>query len=101
MKFFSKPIPEHEEVPLADEGAFEDIVEDWSQRDEDLVEDEGGVYVLSVGWERDPQIRQAQLAEIIGLVEAQGDDVLGHEIYTLNKPRPKTLIGKGTARAVA
>ena len=101
MKFFSKPIPEHEEVPLADEGAFEDIVEDWSQRDEDLVEDEGGVYVLSVGWERDPQIRQAQLAEIIGLVEAQGDDVLGHEIYTLNKTRPKTLIGKGTARAVA
>jgi GTP-binding protein HflX len=102
MKFYSDPIPEHDEVPLADDGRWEETVELWSQKDLALSsESETGVYVLSVGENRDPVVRQAQLKEILALVEAQGDVVVGFEIYHLNKARPRTLIGKGTSRAVA
>lgn len=104
MKFVSKPLPEHEEVPLADDGRWESIVEHWSQRAQSPTEsgaDGNAVYVLSVGPERDPQIRQAQLQEILDLVETQGDRVVGSEIYYLNKPQARTLIGKGASREIA
>lgn len=105
MRFYSEPIPEHEEVPLADGGELEHLIETWSERDATGEEAEAGaerlVYVLSVSWERDPLIREAQLSEMLSLVEAQGDCVVGYECYTLTKARPRTLIGKGTAQAVA
>lgn len=100
MRFYSQPIPEHDEIPLADEGQLEQVVETWNARDT-LPLDEDAVYVVSVGFERDPAVRQAQLAEILALVEAQGDQVVGHEIVILKKVRPRTLLGKGTARAIA
>ena len=102
MKFSSDPIPQHDEVPLADDGRWEKTLALWSEKDEALSTPVGeGVYVLSVGVERDPLVREAQLREIISLVEAQGDTVSGFEIYHLSKVRPRTLIGKGTSRAVA
>ncbi len=100
MKFTSQPLPEHEEVPLADDGKWEELVETWSQKSEVPVED-SGVYVVSVGTERDPQIRQAQMAEIRALVAAQGDEIVGEEIVFLNKLNPRTLLGKGTSREIA
>src|SRR5688500_7286803 len=33
MKFHSKPIEEHAEVPLADEGRLEELVTHWTQRE--------------------------------------------------------------------
>jgi hypothetical protein len=33
MKFYSKPIVDHNEVPLADEGRLEKIIAHWQQRD--------------------------------------------------------------------
>lgn len=103
MKFKSKPIPEHEEVPLADEGRLEEIVEHSKERSAIPTAPEHGnaCYVLSVGSERDSLIRGAQLAEIRSLVQAQGDRVVGEEIYHLRKPRPQTLLGKGAAQDVA
>ncbi|MCL4160299.1 UNVERIFIED_CONTAM: hypothetical protein GTU68_038874 [Idotea baltica] len=46
-------------------------------------------------------VRQAQLAEILNLVGAQGDRVVGEELYHLSKPDPRTLLGKGTSRDIA
>jgi GTP-binding protein HflX len=103
MKFYSQPIPEHREVPLADDGRWEQIVETWSARGRTPVQghEANSVYVLSVGQERDSRVREAQLSEILSLVRAAGNSVVGHEIFTLSKVRPRTLIGKGTSRAVA
>jgi GTP-binding protein HflX len=104
MKFYSQPIPEHREVPLADDGRWEEMVESWSEKERPpapVSDDEKAVYVLSVSQDRDPLIRQAQLGEILSLVRAEGNRVVGHEISILNKPRPRTLIGKGTSRGVA
>lgn len=103
MKFSSLPVPEHDDVPLADDGLWEEVVETWSARQFTLFTEgqQTRVYVLSVGAERDPVVRQAQLAEIVSLVKAQGHTVVGQEIYHLTKLRPRTLIGKGTSQAVA
>ncbi len=104
MKFNSKPIPEHEEVPLADEGRLEKIVELWSHNDaipgghnEDT---DNASYVLSVGTESDPLIRKAQMDEILNLVRTQGDKIVGNEIYHLSKANPRTLLGKGASREI-
>lgn len=100
MRFHSQPIPEHGEVPLADDGRWEEIVETWSEKTASPTA-EKAVYVVSVSQQRDPMVRQAQLAEILSLTRAEGNQVVGHEILTLTKPRPRTLIGKGTSRELA
>ena len=80
MKFESKPIKEHDEVPLADNGDLENLVENFKNRAarrEGSHSSKGGCYVVSVGdWSEDYS-RDAQLAEIVGLVRAQGDRVVG------------------------
>lgn len=105
MKFQSKPIPEHDEVPLADDGRWEKLVQQWQDRwtssKSEAAKGQNDVYVLSVGSERDPTIRSAQLAEIVELVRAQGDCVVGQEIYHLRKPQARTLLGKGASRDIA
>ncbi len=104
VEFCSKPISEHAEVPLADEGRWETIVEDWQARGRSKGADSvdgNDSYVVSVGPNRDPLARSAQLAEIVNLVESQGDRVVGQEICYLHEPNPRTLLGKGTAEAIA
>ncbi len=104
MKFYSKPVPEHKEVPLADNGRLEEIIDHWTKRESaatSAVSSVNRCYVVSVGRERDSNIRKAQLSEILNLVEAQGDIIVGSEIYHLTRPHPQTLIGKGTSRAIA
>jgi GTP-binding protein HflX len=97
MKFSSKPIAEHDEVPLADDGRFEDLVDHWrSRRPPSLVHgaEESVCYVVSVGASREPHARAAQLAEIVALVRSQGGRVAGQEICHLSDPNPRTLLGK-------
>src|SRR6185312_12544075 len=104
VKLSSKPVAEHAEVPLADEGRWEAIVEHWQARGRSPAnaEREGNdSYVVSVGPGRDPEVRAAQLAEIVSLVESQGDRVVGREIVHLVEPNPRTLLGKGAAEEVA
>lgn len=104
LKFNSKPVSEHSEVPLADDGALEKLSLDWSARESPPVvgDDEGSAcYVVSVGSDRDPIARAAQLAEILALVQHQGGRVVGQELCDITEPNPRTLLGKGTAQAVA
>lgn len=100
----SRPISEHAEAPLADEGRWEAIVEDWQsrRRPSGAAPGEGNEsYVVSVGPSRDPVARAAALAEIVSLVRSQGDRVVGQEVCHLAEPNPRTLLGKGTAEAIA
>ena len=110
MKFSSGPIDEHAEVPLADDGRWEDLVEHWKGR-QSSGRSEGGAnscYVVSVTTPRvaanpDAQLAahaDAQLAEILGLVEAQGDRVVGQVVHRLVKPDPRTLLRSGVADRV-
>lgn len=104
VKLSSKAIVEHGEVPLADEGQWEAIVEHWRARGRAPAADraEGNArYVASVGPLRDPLVRAAQLAEIVSLVQSQGDRVVGEEVCHLAEPNPRTLLGKGAAEEMA
>lgn len=104
-RFSSRAIAEHTEVPLADEGRLEEIVAHWREREARAPRPEDGAgnadYVVSVGPERDPWVREAQLAEIVSLVQSQGDRVVGEEIRHLPSPNPRTLVGTGAAREIA
>jgi GTP-binding protein HflX len=102
LKFNSKPVSEHSEVPLGDDGELEKLIERFSARDAVTTGPEDSTcYVVSVGPERDPVARAAQLAEIVALVEHQGGRVVGQEIHHLTRPHARTLLGTGTAHAIA
>jgi GTP-binding protein HflX len=104
VKFSSRALAEHAEVPLADEGQWETIVEHWQARGTSPAfggTDGNASYVVSVGPLRDPLARSAQLAEIVSLVRSQGDRVVGQEVCHLPSPNPRTLLGKGTAEEMA
>jgi GTP-binding protein HflX len=103
MKFQSKAIEEHREVPLADEGQLEDLVARWARRHAGSATPVGGAnrcYVVSVGASSDDVQREAQLAEIVGLVRAQGDEVVGHQMLRRPVPDPRTYLGRGAANEV-
>lgn len=104
MKLYSEPVDEHAEVPLPDEGKWEELIEQWSQRRERTVElthGQNACYVVSVGKWRSAAHEAAQLGEILGLVKAFGDQVVGHESMRMAKPHPKTWFGTGTCEQVA
>jgi GTP-binding protein HflX len=104
MKFHSKPIEEHGEVPLADDGQWEQQVAHWTTQEagsEPAADGQNACYVVSVGNWRDSTHEQAQLAEILALVQAQGDRVVGHETYRLRRLEPRTYLGSGTCEAIS
>ncbi|KIG14843.1 GTP-binding protein HflX [Enhygromyxa salina] len=104
MKFHSKPIEEHTEVPLADDGRWEQLVAHWAQLDAapgGPVHGKNACYVVSVGVWEDLAQERAQLAEILALVRAQGDRVVGYESYQRGRPDPRTYLGTGTSEAIA
>jgi GTP-binding protein HflX len=99
MKFSSGPIDEHAEVPLADDGRFEELVAHWKGR-QPSGRSSGAAnscYVVSVTTPRVAANPDAQLAEILGLVVAQGDRVVGQVVHRLVKPDPRTLLRSGVA----
>lgn len=110
MKFYSKPIVEHNEVPLADDGRLEEIVAHWQQREITPSQNDSSgnntdskrndCYVVSAVFPADPY-PAGKLAEILGLVKAQGDNILGHELIKLAKPNPKTFLGRGISEDIA
>ena len=104
MKFHSKAIVEHDEVPLADDGQWEQLIEHWAARHSGPGQPgtEGTrCYVVSVGDWGDEVERDAQLAEILGLVRAQGNPVVGHETLRRARPEPRTYLGRGAASQIA
>ena len=102
MKFESNPVMEHEEVPLADDGDLENLVERFTNRTarrEGSDSARSGCYVVCVGdWSEDYS-RDAQLAEIIGLVGARGDRVVGSETIKQRQSDPATVLRSGKAKA--
>jgi len=102
MRFSSRPIEEHEEVPLPDDGRWEDLVDQWSRRQAPDRPPEGvnACYVVSIASPQSAADPQGQLAEILGLVEAQGDRVVGQVVHTLTKPDPRTLLRSGVAERI-
>ena len=90
--FSSKPIAEHAEAPLADDGRWEDIVNHWNDRKggNATAHEASRSYIVSVGACRDPLARAAQLAEIVALVKSQGGNVLGDEICFLTRSAQAT-----------
>ena len=105
MKFQSEPLPEDDNVAHADKGAYESIVSSWDERNSALVtgetDRENKCYVISISQHEDERVRRAQLQEIVNLVEAQGDSIVGSELCSLRRPNPRTLLGKGKAREIA
>lgn len=103
MRFHSKPIEEHAEVPLADDGRLEELISDWTdRRSERRAADSGNAcYVLSVCRRAEIDAAPAQLAEITSLVGAQGDRVVGAESHLLTKPDARTFIRSGVAARIA
>jgi GTP-binding protein HflX len=107
MRFHSKPIDEHVEVPLADEGRLEEIIAHWTRRETpQRAAAEGGnaCYVVSVQRCEDGHPSEleaaAQLEEICALVLAQGDRVTGRQSHRLIKPDARTLIRRGVAARI-
>ena len=117
MKFSSKLVAEHSEVPLADEGRFKQIVESWQDARLDTYVDSRGeteqgnvCYVLCLGSEhftsehltreKDTNLN-GKMAEILGLLATLGEPVVGQQQYYLHQPNPKTLLGSGKLQQVA
>lgn len=104
MKFESKPIEEHEEVPLADDGELESLIQRFTSRN---ARPEGShslgndCYVVCVGDWSTAYSRDAQLAEIIGLTKAQGDRVVGSENVNQRQFDPATVLNSGKTKAAA
>jgi GTP-binding protein HflX len=107
MRFHSRPIDEHVEVPLADEGRLEEIIAHWTGREApQRAAAPGGnaCYVVSVqrcddGYTSELEAA-AQLEEICALVLTQGDRVAGRQGHRLIKPDPRTLIRRGVAARI-
>lgn len=104
MKFHSKPVREHVEVPLPDDGRWEEMVDYWSRREapqRGALAGGNACYVLSVHRHDDRGDPSAQLAEITSLVETQGDRVVAAQVHELQRPDPRTLIRSGVATRIA
>jgi GTPase len=104
MKFHSSSVAESVEVPLADEGLLEALVARFSERAKPGLGHAAGAsrcYVLVVQRPDDDDLSEARLAEITGLIDAQGDHVVGSECHLLSKPDPRTLVRVGVAERVA
>lgn len=107
MQFHSKSIEEHEEAPLADDGRWEELLAAWSDRREvrkgcgPASGTSNACYVVSVGARRSALEAEAQLAEILGLVQGQGDEVVGYGTCERKRPDPRTYLGRGAAEAIA
>lgn len=104
MRFVSKPITENNETPLADDGRWEAIIERFDRRHQPArARDAAGnaCYVVSVLLREAAGDPGNQLREILGLVRAHGDRVVGHEQVRIVSPAPRTYLGRGASEAIA
>ncbi len=104
MRFSSKPVAEHQEVPLADEGRWEDVVAHYRSRQNPAKArsvDGNACYVVSVCLRGESVNPKNKLAEISALVQAQGDRIMGAESLHVNRIDPRTYLGRGSCAEVA
>ncbi len=101
MKFYSKPILEHAEVPVADNGQLEKLIHNWEQRKrrpEQSISEKNHCYIVSLV---EQEGSSGQVAEIMSLVKTQGDTIVGNETVKQLKLNPRTLIGAGKLKEIA
>jgi GTP-binding protein HflX len=104
MRFTSQSIDENAEVPLADEGRWEALRAQYARRHAPAKarDPEGNAcYVVSVNVRGETADAERKLEEILGLVRARGDRVVGHEIHRLGKPEARTFLGRGASAEIA
>lgn len=104
MRFQSEPVEETTEAPLADEGRFEQLVAEFARRHAPAKPRDAhgnACHVVSVCLAGEASNPQNKLDEILGLVRAQGDRIVGQEMQTLKSPDPRTFIGRGAATEIA
>lgn len=105
MKFSSEALEEHVEVPVADGGRWEDVIAEFDERHASAAprsaSGKSAVYVVCVGVGRRADISRGQRDEIVSLVRAQGDSVVGDERLRVLEANPRTLLGRGACNAVA
>ena len=95
MQFRSDPVPEHDEAPRLPDEDLDSQIPQFAPNTP------APSYVLSVGAWTSEVHRDAQMGEILGLVEALEHPVVGCESRFLKRPHPKTHIGTGVAREIA
>ncbi len=104
MLFTSRSIEEHAEVPKADDGRWEEIVQHWQRRGAPAKSRETSgtaCYVLSLcppGGDTHPD---RQLAEIVALVGAQGDRVVARRSMRIWRIDPRCYLSSGIAAQIA
>lgn len=104
LRFTSKPIAESNEAPIADDGRLESVVERFERRNAPAKPPDArgnACHVVSVSLRGEGADPDNKLREIVGLVRAQGDRVVGQEIVRLTQLDPRTYLGRGTSAAVA
>lgn len=106
MRFHSSPIEEHPETPNADEGRLEALLLRFRQRQDEACNPQQGrgnpCFVLTVQDSSEgDHCGQARLQELVGLVAAQGDHVVGTELVRTRRADPRMRIGRGAAERVA
>ncbi len=96
FKVTSHALDEHAQVPLTGDGKLETIVAHWRARDPRTLSttdrENNADYVVSVSADRDPRVQLARLAEIVSLVDHQGDEIVGRESCHVANPNPRTLL---------
>jgi GTP-binding protein HflX len=108
MKFTSQSIEENKDVPLADQGQLEEMLDLFDNPVSNSITDTGSggyqpnkSYIVSLN-SRDSELnKQTKLDEIVGLVEAQGDHIVGQQILSFDSIAPKTFIGSGAVHNIA
>jgi GTPase len=104
MRFASKPIQESHEAPLADDGRWEALIEQFSRRHAPAKArhvDGNACYVISVRSPREEADAANKLAEIVGLVTAQGDRIVASEQARLPRIDARTFVGRGLAASIS
>ncbi|MFT5084532.1 MAG: GTP-binding protein HflX, partial [Lentisphaeria bacterium] len=89
MKSQSKPVAEHSEVPLADDGRLEEIAAHWQQRSLPKGQSKNKTdsqklsgkrcYIVTIMSPGDLH-PEGKKAEILGLIKALGDRPVSHEV---------------------
>jgi len=104
MKVQSRPVGEHAEVPLSDDGRWEEVVRSGLERTAmqgSHARSSCPCYVVSISSSKDRIAAESQQLELCGLVEAQGDAVCGTETIVSSRRDPRTWISCGVAERIA
>lgn len=109
MKFHSQAVTEHQEVPLADAGALEQIMQSWQGRQDSVTSIKNQqnqndavnyCYVVTVT-DGDRLAAQGKQQELLGLLANLGEHVCGQQTYQLIQANAKTLMGRGALEKIA